>query len=50
MPENNIFFTPGQIRAIINTLLPLPAKDCYDVLKMIDIAVEQQTKKDEPDK
>lgn len=46
----DIIFTPQQVQQIINTLLPIPAKDCFDTLLMIKAEVDKQTKTDEPGK
>ena len=39
---NNIYFTPEQLQQIINTIVELPAKHCFDVLLMIKTASETQ--------
>lgn len=44
-----ITFTPEQVQQIINTILEMPAKHCYDTLKMIDQVVASQVKKEEPE-
>ncbi len=38
----DITFTPEQVQQIINTLLPLPAKDCFDTLLMIKTEIDSQ--------
>jgi hypothetical protein len=37
-----ITFTAAQVQQIINTLLPIPAKDCFDTLLMIKTEVDKQ--------
>ena len=37
-----ITFTIDQVQQIINTLLPLPAKDSFDTLLMIKNTIDQQ--------
>lgn len=44
----NITFTIEQVQQIINTLLPLPAKDCFDTLLMIKTEIDNQ-KQNEPE-
>jgi hypothetical protein len=38
----NIVFTAAQVQQIINTLLPIPAKDCFDTLLMIKTEIDKQ--------
>jgi hypothetical protein len=38
----DIVFTESQVQQIINTMLQMAAKDCYDTLKMIDNAITEQ--------
>ena len=38
----DIVFTETQVQQIINTMLQMAAKDCYDTLKMIDNAITEQ--------
>ena len=42
-----ITFTPDQVQQIINVLVEMPAKHCFDVLLMIKNEVDQQTKKED---
>ncbi len=37
-----VTFTIDQVQQIINTLLPIPAKDCFDTLLMIKIEIDKQ--------
>jgi len=38
----NITFTIEQVQQIINTLLPIPANDCFDTLLMIKTEIDKQ--------
>jgi hypothetical protein len=38
----DIVFTAAQVQQIINTLLPIPAKDCFDTLLMIKTEIDKQ--------
>ncbi len=44
----DIVFTETQIQQIINTMLQMAAKDCYDTLKMIDNAIVEQKSAGQP--
>jgi hypothetical protein len=44
---DKITFTTDQVQAIINVLVEIPAKHCFDVLLMIKSEVDQQTKKED---
>jgi hypothetical protein len=38
----DIVFTAAQVQQIINTLLPIAAKDCFDTLLMIKTEIDKQ--------
>jgi hypothetical protein len=44
----DIVFTETQVQQIINTMLQMAAKDCYDTLKMIDNAIVEQKSAGQP--
>ncbi len=45
----DIVFTAAQLQQIINTLLPIPAKDCFDTLLMIKTEIDKQQTKTSDD-
>jgi hypothetical protein len=44
---DKIEFSTDQVQAIINVLIEIPAKNCFDVLLMIKNEVDKQTKKED---
>lgn len=42
-----VTFTAEQVQEIINTIGLLPGQKCYDTLRMIEITISEQAKKEQ---